>query len=94
MPVAYQGVNRFSNAVALLVAGRVLVFTPNRQCVQQLALSSFSTPHTLFIETILRGCSKKALSRNSVRKGPSVLLLRPRIRKCSVLWCTRRSEFQ
>jgi len=25
MPVAYQGVNRFSNAVALLVAGRVLV---------------------------------------------------------------------
>jgi len=25
MPVAYQGVNRFSNAVALLVAGRVLL---------------------------------------------------------------------
>ena len=25
MPVAYQGVNRLSNAVALLVAGRVLV---------------------------------------------------------------------
>ena len=24
MPVAYQGVNRFSNAVALLVSGRVL----------------------------------------------------------------------
>ncbi len=40
MPVAYQGVNRFSNAVALLVSGRVLVL---RQIADALIETGFVT---------------------------------------------------
>lgn len=40
MPVAYQGVNRFSNAVALMVAGRVLVL---RQIAGALIETGFVT---------------------------------------------------
>ena len=40
MPVAYQGVNRFSNAVALLVSGRVLAL---RQIADTLIETGFVT---------------------------------------------------
>ncbi len=68
MPVAYQGVNRFSNAVALLVSGRVLVL---RQIADALIETGFVTgslsavseappSEELGVETLCRGASDTA----------------------------------